>query len=304
MSTCNLLVDALALSENQNKFLLEHPDFRPVVCPEDRPYYSGEGGCIACDEKFELFNVNTLACETCKSGEIYHPKKRACKPINPIYLVDLEAENLLIPEGVTLDQIREKQLQFLREHPGKGGRCPEPKFTPHVCPPGRPFFNGETCIPCDQPTPYFSVADMKCAACPPESEYVAKLKQCRGLTKTTRYYTNLKGLKYIMACDDIKLQDIEKEIQNEREAAKDQPLLVLKECPEDRPFSTGSKCVACGGDTPYFDICKKQCVSCGEGEEWDSTTQTCNMIQGGFYTDFSDRNLIVTGDKDFNTVVE
>lgn len=49
VSTNNLLVDPLALSEEQSKFYLSHPDFRPVVCETVSPYYTGaEAGCIPC----------------------------------------------------------------------------------------------------------------------------------------------------------------------------------------------------------------------------------------------------------------
>jgi hypothetical protein len=67
VGTNNLLVDALALSEEQNKFYLAHPDFRPIVCEGATPFYNGEA-CVPCTEPTPLFNVATLKCDACKAG--------------------------------------------------------------------------------------------------------------------------------------------------------------------------------------------------------------------------------------------
>jgi hypothetical protein len=122
------------------------------------------------------------------------------------------------------------------------------------------------------------------------------------LTKTNRYYTNVKALKYILLCDETNLDQVRKDIENEKEGAKNQPLITLEECPEETPFSVGGKCIACGGDNPYFDYCLKKCGRCAEGEDFNPETQTCTTEAGGFYTDLSSRFLIVSGNKTFDEV--
>jgi hypothetical protein len=138
IKTPNLLVDALALSESQGNFYLQHPDFRPIVCDANTPFYNGDK-CIACTAPTELFNVTSLTCDSCKAGEIYIPRRRACKPINSLLLLDLDAPNLLLPFGVTIDQLKDRQNSFIQQHP---------TFTPHKCDKDRPYFNGEVCVSC------------------------------------------------------------------------------------------------------------------------------------------------------------
>lgn len=65
----------------------------------------------------------------------------------------------------------------------------------------------------------------------------------------------------------------------------------------------GDRCIACGGATPYFNYCEKKCVACAENEEFDQTTQTCVNVAGGYYTDFSNRYLIVGSGSNFTEVV-
>lgn len=100
--TPNLIVDALALSESQNKFYLAHPDFRPIKCESDAPYYNGDK-CIPCSAPTEYFDVKTLTCAACKAGEIYSKKSKKCKTINPLLLLDFDAPNLIIPYGMTIE---------------------------------------------------------------------------------------------------------------------------------------------------------------------------------------------------------
>jgi len=154
-STNNLLVDALALSEEQNKFFLAHPDFHPIVCEEATPFYNGEG-CISCSEPTPLFNVDTLKCDTCKNDQVYIPIRRACRTVNCLLLLDFEAPNLLLPYGVTITQLKERQERFIKKHPG---------FTPHKCDADRPYFNCKECIACSDPTPLFNVSNLECTAC-------------------------------------------------------------------------------------------------------------------------------------------
>ena len=66
----------------------------------------------------------------------------------------------------------------------------------------------------------------------------------------------------------------------------------------------GNKCIACGGDNRYFDYCTKKCSRCAEGQDFNPESQTCVTDAGGFYTELSNRNLIVTGDRAFYDVAK
>jgi hypothetical protein len=83
---------------------------------------------------------------------------------------------------------------------------------------------------------------------------------------------------------------------------RNQPLVILEKCPEETPFSLGGKCIACGGDNPYFDYCLKKCSRCAPGEDFNPETQTCTTDAGGFYTDLSNRFLVVGGNRTFDEV--
>ena len=146
--------------------------------------------------------------------------------------MDLDAANLLLPYGVTIEQLKEKQERFIKKHPG---------FTIHKCDPSKPYYNGAECVPCADPTPLFNVSSLTCTACGENSQYDAAIRQCKTLVKTNRYYTNSKGFKYILFCDDSNLDQVNKDIENEKNSAKDQPLVTLEECPEELPYTLGGK---------------------------------------------------------------
>lgn len=39
-------------------------------------------------------------------------------------------------------------------------------------------------------------------------------------------------------------------------------------CPENKPYSAVTSCVACDSDTPHFSIEKRACAACPDGESY------------------------------------
>lgn len=180
-------------------------------------------------------------------------------------------------------------------------RYPTVKFI--TCPADKPFLTKSlTCSECAEPTNLWNLDSFECVKCGDGQAYDAVTRRCKALS-STRKYLNIKSIKYILFCPGNTAETINADIEKEKQLATQNTSITVEECLEDTPFSLGDRCIACGGATPYFNYCLKKCVGCAENEEFDQETQTCQAVAGGYYTDFSNRYLVVGAGSNFNEIV-
>ena len=58
---------------------------------------------------------------------------------------------------------------------------------------------------------------------------------------------------------------------------------LYEKCPVDRPFSTGKECIQCSNDE-HFDLDKKKCDKCYNGQTFNKNLHNCTYTQNNFQT--------------------
>ena len=77
--------------------------------------------------------------------------------------------------------------------------------------------------------------------------------------------------------------DVQDYLDNSLAESKTTPNAAV--CPVDTPYSTGTDCVACDGDTPYFNIKTKKCENCEGNSLYDEDNSRCKECPEGYAVD-------------------
>lgn len=123
-----------------------------IPCPTSTPYFNG-ATCINCVDPTPIFNATTKSYTQCQAGTAFDRNTSTCTALFP------NASNPIGNDTVL-------------------GQLPPPSPYDVPCPPQYPYFIGNNCIECHDPTPLFDVARNTCTACPTGYTYLISNHSC------------------------------------------------------------------------------------------------------------------------------
>lgn len=148
--------------------------------------------------------------KSCQPGYYRKTADGECEPIDAILMQDLDVSNLLTEQDIVV--LRRKQREFILKYPN---------FRFITCPADKPFLTKNlTCSECAEPTNLWNLDTLECVKCDEGKVYDAATRKCKSLS-STRKYTNIKSIKYILFCAGTTADTINADIQKVKdEAAK------------------------------------------------------------------------------------
>ena len=135
------------------------------ACPTATPYFNG-ASCINCTGSNQYFNVSTSQCVSCPSGTTFRLDSKKCVPPTPIYLTNPNTAPNLIYDTYP-------QALWKNWYTNNVTAYPEA----HDCVTPTPYYNGDHCIACVEPYPYFDLHMLDCVRCP--TNYTFRNGQCQ-----------------------------------------------------------------------------------------------------------------------------
>ena len=138
-----------------------------------------------------------------------------------------------------------------------------------TCPPTTPFYNGATCITCQQPS-YFDFSTLSCLNCNPGFTFNTATRQCESTNPSFVTNTSSPNIFY-----NGNYSSLVSKVQSTQSS------LGIPACPTSTPYyqATTNTCVSCPNTTPIFNIKYGSCMSCGPKSFFDSTTHLCISTQ-------------------------
>lgn len=123
-----------------------------------------------------------------------------------------------------------------------------------LCPTNAPFYDGQKCVSCSDPTPIFDNSISRCSSCPSGTIYNANTHKCDRLPNlSNNAATNYVGTIPVPSANDVP-------------------------CDIKTPFYDGTKCISCQDPTPLFDTVNRKCFACPANTQFDSTSNQCKPL--------------------------
>lgn len=194
-----------------------------VPCPASTPYYDGSN-CISCTNPTPLFDTTTAKCSLCPSGTVYNSSTHKCDKL----------------PTATNPQAASSQKYI--------GTVPTPKSTDVLCTTNAPFYDGQKCVSCSDPTPIFDFSILRCSSCPSNTVYNSNTHSCDRLPNLSNNgATNYVGTIPVPTANDVP-------------------------CDIKTPFFDGTKCISCQDPTPLFDTVNRVCFTCPSKTRFDAAS--------------------------------
>jgi hypothetical protein len=149
----NWITGSQTMNDIVNQYIARSQQFDNITnCPIATPFYNGIT-CVDCTGATPVFDMTTLKCTTCPTGQAVDTTEKTCKQLPP------NSTNLAAISTTT-------------------GTAPTPTSTDIPCPLSTPYFNGTTCISCPQ---LFNFTTLTCASCPTGTAFNSTIGACAGL---------------------------------------------------------------------------------------------------------------------------
>ena len=135
--------------QDYKQSLLANPQNQNLLpCPSSTPFFDGTA-CVSCPAD-QYFSALAKVCQTCPFQQVYNPQTYHCEAIS--YYSNPEVKlwtSISTPPADIAKNMTDAASQ--------------PNSKP--CPIDIPYFNGQACIACPNPTPIFSYDGLKCTSC-------------------------------------------------------------------------------------------------------------------------------------------
>jgi hypothetical protein len=127
------------------------------------------------------------------------------------------------------------------------------------CPTNTPYWNGQACINCTDPTPLFNTTSSACVNCPTGTTFNSTSHSCNALKPNVTNPAIL-GLPNVTGTLPPTTQ-------------YDIP------CPISAPIFYNGQCYPdpCPAAYPIFNVTAFNCLACQNGSVWNTTTKTCQL---------------------------
>lgn len=236
-----------SLSSNpQNQMLLP--------CPLESPFFDGTA-CISCSTS-QYFSSAARVCQTCPAQQIYNSQTYHCETINFYSNPDVKIWTSI---ATSPSEILKKIANASTQTNAK------------PCPITTPYFNGQTCISCSNPTPIFSYDALKCTSCVAPSIFDPNLYSC---VSPQRMQTNPATAQNLIM-EGRSLNEWKTYYFNNQTADPQ-----ISDCPNSKPFFDGITCISCPADTPYFNLQYQLCQNCSKNTAYDAAEHECLSTSG------------------------
>jgi hypothetical protein len=134
------------------------------ACPAATPFFDGSQ-CIACSPSAPFFSFDSNTCVNCGAGTVFSPNVHLCVIVQQRQ-TSLASPNLVLG-GLSLNEWKYFHANNQTANPQLSN-----------CPGSAPYFDGQTCISCVPPTPYFSLTHLVCINCAAGTTYSTSVMEC------------------------------------------------------------------------------------------------------------------------------
>jgi len=169
------------------------------------------------------------------------------------YQTNLNTQKSWLLGGITMDDLVKDYINRIKNNDNVTN-----------CGNDTPFWNGFSCISCNDPKPIFNIATRECVACPTGQVFDLTTRTCKD-SGIKNYKPNAAAESKLLVPTGAPTDAIPKYMNT-----GDVP------CPADKPFVKDNTCIPCPVDKPYFNLIAKECQNCPTNYIWDPTNHRCN----------------------------